>query len=144
MRASCSIPMLSQAVNYNGYQLLDGGVSDPIPIEKSIEDGNNFHVIVLTRNQGYVCNAFKFKGLLNLFYRQYPRIIDAIMQRHEAYNRQLQICENLVSQGKAIILRPQQPLAVGRTTKDSAKLMALYDEGHDEGRKIIGMLKEFA
>jgi len=142
MQASCSIPMLSQVVNYNGYELLDGGVSDPIPIEKSIEDGNNFHVIVLTRNQGYVCNAFRFKSLLNLFYRQYPRIIDAIMQRHEAYNRQMQICESLVNQGKAIILRPQKPLVVGRTTKDSTKLMALYDEGHDEGLKITKALKD--
>ena len=53
VRASCSIPIVSPIVKYKGHLLLDGGVSSPIPIVKSIEDGNSFHVIVLTQNEGY-------------------------------------------------------------------------------------------
>jgi len=48
--ASCSIPMVSPIVRHKGYNLLDGGISDPIPIEKSVSDGNSFHVIVLTQS----------------------------------------------------------------------------------------------
>ena len=40
VRASCSIPIVSRIVKYKGYRLLDGGITSPIPIEKSIEDGN--------------------------------------------------------------------------------------------------------
>ena len=135
--ASCSVPLLSKVVKYNGLELLDGGVSAPIPIEKSIEDGNTFHVVVLTRNQGYIKPAFRHKNILKLFYRKYPELIETMMNRHETYNRQLALCEELEREKKAVIIRPLLPLAVDRTAADSNKLLALYDEGHSEGAQVI-------
>lgn len=131
--ASCSVPVLSRIVRFKGCSLLDGGVSDPIPIEKSIADGNNFHVIVLTRNIGYQKSAFTHKNLLKLFYRKYPAVVEAIGRRHEIYNRQLALCEKLEREGKAVIIRPEKPLQIDRTGSDTAKLLELYDEGHAEG-----------
>jgi len=142
VRASCSVPIVSKIVKYNGYDLLDGGISSPIPIEKSIADGNKFHVIVLTRNQGYVKTAFKHKSILKLYYRKYPRLIDAMMHRHIVYNKQIAICEQLVKEKKAIIIRPQLPLTVGRTAKDVEKVLRLYDEGHEEGKSAVELLNE--
>jgi len=138
--ASCSIPLLSRIIRHNNLELLDGGVSSPIPIEKSIEDGNKFHVVVLTRNQGYKKEAFRHKRTLKLFYKKYPNLIEAIMNRHEVYNRQLEICEQLEREKKAIIIRPQIPLALGRSTTNTAQLLALYDEGHREGKDIVRLL----
>lgn len=141
IKASCSVPIVSKIVKYNGYDLLDGGISSPIPIEKSIEDGNQFHVIVLTRNQGYLKEIFKQKGILKLFYHKYPKFIDTMMNRHEVYNRQLALCEQLEREGKAIIVRPLVPLTVGRTERDIKKILDLYDEGHEEGKGIVRQLK---
>ncbi|MDR2557930.1 MAG: patatin family protein [Oscillospiraceae bacterium] len=135
--ASCSVPLAAKIVKYGGYELLDGGVSSPIPIEKSIEDGNEFHVVVLTRNQGYKKEAFRHKNILKLFYRKYPNLINAILNRHEVYNRQLALCEQLEREGKALIIRPQIPLAVERAGTNTKKLLALYDEGHEEARNLI-------
>jgi len=135
--ASCSVPLLARIVKHKGLELLDGGVSDPIPIEKSVADGNTFHVIVLTRNHGYEAQAFRHMRLIKLFYRKYPRLIEAIERRHEAYNRQLAICEQLVQEKKAIIIRPQLPVTVGRSTSDTVKLLALHDEGYVEGGRAI-------
>jgi predicted patatin/cPLA2 family phospholipase len=129
--------LVSKIVKYNGFELLDGGVSAPIPIEKSIEDGNIFHVVVLTRNQGYVKPAFRHKSILKLFYRKYPELIETMMKRHETYNRQLALCEQLERDGKAVIIRPLIPLAVDRAAADTAKLLALYDEGHKEGTQAM-------
>jgi predicted patatin/cPLA2 family phospholipase len=131
------VPLIAKVVRYGGYELLDGGVSDPIPIEKSVADGNTFHVVVLTRNSGYVKEAFRHKGLLKLFYRKYPRVVDAVMNRHNVYGRQLALCEQLEREGKAVIIRPQAPLSVGRSATDVGKLLALYDEGHNEGKRIF-------
>jgi len=141
-RASCSVPLISKIVNYKGLELLDGGISDPIPIEKSIEDGNNFHVIVLTQNQGYSKSAFRFGRLLKLFYRKFPHLVQAILRRHEIYNRQLALCEKLEREGKALIIRPINPLSIGRASADTKKLLELYDEGHMEGAQAIQMLDE--
>jgi predicted patatin/cPLA2 family phospholipase len=140
--ASCSMPVLSRIVTHGGFELLDGGVSAPIPIEKSIEDGNTFHVIVLTRNHGYKNEAFRFKSVLKLFYRKYPKLIDAIMNRHEVYNRQLALCEQLEKEKKAIIIRPQKPLSVSRSESSTEELLKLYDEGHIEGGQAVRILMD--
>ena len=140
--ASCSVPVISPIVKYKDYDLLDGGICDPIPIEKSIADGNKFHVIVLNRNKGYIKTEFKYKLLLNIFYKKYPQVINAVLNRHEVYNRQLKLCEKLEQEGKAVIIRPKKPLQVSRTGTDIQKLLALYDEGHEEGKDIIKLLEK--
>lgn len=142
--ASASVPILSPIVTYQGYRLLDGGIGAPIPIEKSIADGNTFHVIVLTRNQGYIKPPFQYKRLLKLFYKKSPAVIDALLNRHEIYNRQLALCERLEREGKAIIIRPQQPLKTSDTTGNNVPvLLELYDEGHTEGKELVCQLQQF-
>jgi len=142
-RASCSVPLIGKVVQFGGLKLLDGGVSAPIPIEKSIADGNTFHVIVLTRNQGYFKPPFKHKWLLKLVYNKYPNLIEAIINRHEIYNKQLSLCEQLEHEGKAIIIRPQQPLSVNTTASNTAKLLALYDEGYKEGAEHLETIRNY-
>jgi len=138
--ASCSVPLVARIVNHKGMMLLDGGVNDPIPIEKSIADGNTFHVIVLTRNHGYTAQPLNHMWLIELFYKKYPNLVAAIKHRHDAYNRQIALCEKLVKEQKAVIIRPQRPVSVGRATSDSKKLLALHDEGYFEGTKSIDLL----
>jgi predicted patatin/cPLA2 family phospholipase len=133
LTASCSLPFFAPMVARGNMLLLDGGVSAPIPIDKSIEDGNTFHVVVLTQNAGFEKGAFKQRGILKLWYRKFPAVVRAMLTRHEIYNRQIALCEELERQGKALIIRPQFPLAVGRSTSDTAKLLELHDNGHREG-----------
>jgi len=123
-------------------ELLDGAVSIPVPIEKSIADGNDFHVIVLTRNKSYTKSAFRHKWILKLLYRKYPKLVEAMLNRHEVYNRQLQLCEELEREGKALIIRPKKPLSLDRLGKNIEKLLMLYDEGHEEGRVAIKRMNE--
>jgi predicted patatin/cPLA2 family phospholipase len=142
VRASCSVPLVSKIVKYEGRLLLDGGVAAPIPIDKSIADGNTFHVIVLTQNAGYKKTPFKHNGILRLFYSKYPKLIDVMLRRHEIYNRQVALCEQLEREGRALIIRPLKPLNVGRSTADVPKLLELYDEGHEEGRAVIKIIEK--
>jgi len=136
--ASCSVPLLSPIFNFRGLKLLDGGIADPIPIEKSISDGNTFHVIVLTRNQGYQKKAFKYEFALKMFYKKYPKLTEMILNRHQIYNRQLALCEQLEKEGKAIIIRPQKPLQVKESyDRNIEKLLDLYDEGYNEAKEKI-------
>ena len=134
-RASCSVPYLAKIVKYKGMELLDGGIAAPIPIEKSLSDGNSFFVIVLTRNANYTKKPLRYEKLLTMYYRKYPRLAEALITRHDAYNRQIALCEELEREGKALILRPQLPLKVGRITRDLKKILPLYDEGLEAGRQ---------
>ena len=143
IRASCSVPLMSKIVKFEGFDLLDGGIKDAIPIEKSISDGNTFHVIVLTRNEGYRKKPSGYKTLFNFAYKKYPKLCEAMEKRHENYNRQLSICEKLEKEGKAIIIRPSIPLTVDKTAKDIKKLLDLYDEGHKEGKQFAEKLNKY-
>ena len=138
--ASCSVPVLCPIVNYKGRKLLDGGVASSIPIEKSIGDGNNFHVIVLTRNAGHLREPDKTARFAKTLLRRYPKVAEALEIRHERYNAQLAICEDLERDGKAMIIRPTKPLAMSRTDKDIPALLNLHDEGLDEGREFLGRI----
>ena len=94
--ASCSVPVLTKVQHFKGYDLLDGGTTDPIPIEKSVADGNRFHVVVLTRNAGYKKEPLGYAGLLKAVFRKYPAVAEAMRRRHEIYNRQLALCERQI------------------------------------------------
>lgn len=137
IQASCSVPFLSRTVNYQNKTLLDGGICSPIPIEKSLADGNQFHVVVLTRNRGYQKQPFKHKRLLKRGYPRYPKLAEAMLNRHEVYNRQLALCEQLEREGKALIIRPEEKLTVDKTSRDIKKLLALHDEGLREGAAAV-------
>jgi len=142
-RASCSLPIVAQIVEYNGHKLLDGGIGSPIPIEKSIEDGNDFHVIILTHNEGYVDRPHARRVLLKPIYRKYPKLLEVSKYRHELYNKQLALCEQLEKEGKAIILRPQRPMEVTMLETDPDKLLDLYDEGHTDGKEAVEWIKDY-
>ena len=38
--------------------------------------------------------------------------------------------EQLESEGRLIVLRPERPIEVDRIERDTSKLLALYDEGY--------------
>ena len=54
MRASASMPNVSKPVCVDGYELLDGGVADSIPVQKMQELGFDKTVVVLTQPRDYV------------------------------------------------------------------------------------------
>lgn len=140
--ASCSVPLMCPIVDYKGMRLLDGGILSSIPIEKSIADGNDFHVIVLTRNEGFVKPPMGHERLIRTVYRKYPRVAEALAQRHTVYNRQLALCEQLERDGKAIIIRPQESVGDSRTSADIPALLALHDEGTREAAALLPQILE--
>ena len=53
VRASASLPLVSNIVEVDGMKLLDGGVSDSIPIFAFRRMGYRRNIVVLTRPEGY-------------------------------------------------------------------------------------------
>lgn len=140
-RASSSLPVLSPPVKIEGRRYLDGGVSDPIPIERSIADGNRRNVAVLTRNEGYRQEAQSLGLLSRLALVRYPGIRRALRERHVRYNASLDRLASLEQAGDAFVLRPILPLVVDRLERDAAKLDALYRQGYDETLERVPALR---
>lgn len=131
IRASCSLPMVSNIVSFQGGSYLDGGCSAPIPIERSVFDGNEKNVIVLTQDAAYRKSGKpEFpRSVLNVKYGEYPHFVETMMKRHEVYNGELLVCSRLEKTKKALILRPSKPVVVSRYEKNLEKLKAIYESG---------------
>ena len=127
-RASSSLPFLSKIVMIDGVPMLDGGIVDSIPVVRAMEMGHATNVVVSTRNYGYR-ESGPDRKIPNFIYKNYPRLRVALSRRIEAYNKQLQLIEDLEREGKIICIRPQKPMEVRRIDNDLEKLEALYEEG---------------
>jgi predicted patatin/cPLA2 family phospholipase len=138
-QASCSIPVLCPMTYVDGIPMVDGGVCDAIPIQRSIDDGNLQNVVVLTRNKGYRKKDKDFK-LPGFIYRQYPAIREQLRLRYRKYNEVLHYIDELEEQGKVVVIRPERPMEVGRTSDDRQKLIDLYAEGYALAGKVLSGL----
>lgn len=133
VRASASLPFFAPIVHFNGRRLLDGALTDPIPVDRGQRAGFNKFVIVLTRNEGYRKTHAVPSPLVKLWYPSFPKLQSILAQRPQHYNSQLQAAEALAAAGQAVIIRPQQKLEIDRLDMDKQKLLALYDHGYDCG-----------
>ena len=131
LRATCAIPYFFPCIKYKGNEYYDGGICDPIPIRKAIADGNEKHLIVLTRPASYKKTLSKNNILAaKNISKKYPNLKEPLLTRHIAYNETVRFCEDLERQGKALILRPSEEGALKSFEKDINKLKAGYNLGY--------------
>ncbi len=143
IRASASLPLVSRNVMIDGKPYLDGGLADSIPLRQSVVDGNTKHVVILTKEIGYVRKPSKRLGLLKLRYRNYPKVHELMANRHKDYNDTMAYVERMEQAGKAFVIRPQKPSDVGRIEKDATKLQLLYEEGYRDAQNCYQELKAY-
>lgn len=136
-KASCTLPVLCPITYVDGVPMVDGGVCDAIPVRHALERGCERLVLVLTRNKGYR-KADKDFYLPGFIYHQYPALREQLRTRYRRYNETLDFIEQLEREGKAIVIRPEKPLRVGRTGHDPQALADLYDEGYALAERLLG------
>lgn len=143
IKASSSLPSLSKIVTINKQPYLDGGISDSIPLAKSIADGNKKNVVVLTQHKGYKKGRNKLAPFISMIYRRYPKMTSAIASRHIRYNETLKLIEQGKKDGSVLVLQPKHPVEIRRLEKDKNKLWELYYQGYNDTKKRIPEIKNF-
>ena len=143
LQAGCSLPLLQKPVRFNGRMLMDGGIADPIPIEKSRRDGNTRHVVILTQPEGYRKTASPLTRLIRYRYKHFPGLCRAMTDRHRRYNQTLRQLENLEGREAVFTIRPAAPLAVSRAERNKEKLYAVYDQGYNDAAACYVDLERF-
>ena len=130
MRASASMPIVSRPVKVKGRELLDGGVSDPIPFDFMLSRNVDRTLVILTQPYDYVKGKESLLPIFKILYRGKRKGISSAMAiRHDVYNSETERLKALEKEGKVYVLRPEKPLEVGKTEKDPERLQAVYDEG---------------
>ena len=145
IRASASLPLVSRNVKIGDKKYLDGGIADPVPIRKSVMDGNRKNVVVLTKEEGYVRKPTGDGqlALIKARYLKYPKIYERMAHRHTEYNQQIAYLYRQVENGQAYVIRPKVPSKVGRIEKNKEILLELYQQGYDDAAKHYEGLMEY-
>ena len=130
LQASSSLPFIARPVPFRGRLLMDGGLSDSIPLGKSLSDGNRKHVLVLTRPRGYRKTAPRLPWIARLRYPHYRGLQECLRTRHIRYNETMEEIERLEAQGRVFVIRPDAPLKAGRVERNMERLYAVYDQGY--------------
>lgn len=143
VRASSSLPLLAQNVKINDKEYLDGGISDSIPIKKSIADGNKKNVVILTRDSTYRKGKNTLMPIIKLKYKKYPNFVKSMADRYIVYNEILDFIKELEDNGDVFVIRPKKPVNIGRTEKNREKLEALYNDGYNDAKDCYEELLKY-
>ena len=141
LRASGSMPFVSKCVNFEGSKYLDGAISDPIPLQKALQDGYEKIIVVLTRPDGYQKNKERIP--YSLFYRKYPNFITTAINQPEHYNKTLELIKKHEKEGRIIVLRPSKDLKIARVEKNLEKLTAIHKLGVDDCISNLNRIKDY-
>lgn len=138
--ASCAIPTVCRPVEVDGERYFDGGVADPVPINKALEEGADKIVLVLTKPEDYRFDN-KRNGFLAKFIKgKYPEAAKKLNVCYKAYNEAVDFAQMLAKQGKCLIVAPEDCCGVGTLTKNKEKLDMLYKKGYKDAEKIKAFL----
>ncbi len=137
IRASASMPLAAKIVEIEGQKLLDGGVSDSVPVKYFESLGFNRNVVVLTQPEGYVKLPNKLMPLARVVYKKYPALLKAMETRHEVYNATTEYIAREEKAGRLFVIRPDEDLPVSHVSHNPQKLQSAYNTGRRVMEKRI-------
>lgn len=129
MRASASMPMLSNIVEIEGKKLLDGGVADSIPVRQMERLGFSRNVVILTQPLGFRKEKNSYLPVARVRLKEYPKLIEALADRHIRYNKTTAYIRREEEMGNMFVIRPPEPLNIHSTVKDPEELERVYQIG---------------
>ena len=142
IRASASMPMVSTPVQVGVYTLLDGGMSDSIPLRFMQELGFERNIVILTQPRSYVKRQNN-PALMRIGLRRYPAMIKVMNERHNMYRFERDYVFESERQGKTLVLCPDDELGISRTEHDPDELQRVYDEGRKVALRELESIKTF-
>lgn len=142
VRSSSSMPIFMPETYYSNHYYVDGGLGGGIPLDITKKDGFKKFFVVLTREKGYRKKPLKYTGIIKAYYRKYPLVVEAMLNRYKVYNQILEELEQLESEGKAFLVYPEAMKISNRET-NYEKLFESYNLGYEQGRRDLPKWEKF-
>jgi predicted patatin/cPLA2 family phospholipase len=142
LKASCALPLLYRGtIRYGDDDLVDGGISDPLPVREAYRRGARTMVVVRSRHAGFV----KQKSMANRFgawrLRHQPGLARACRTADGAYRDGAAFIASPPDDCRIVHVAPSEPLATRRTSRDRTSLERDYATGRDHGHEAIAQFE---
>lgn len=142
LRASASLPYVSQIVKFRNMKLLDGGCSDRIPLKAFENLGFDRNIVISTQPRSHQVKD-RDAYLARLFYRKYPRFCEAFANSPRAYEETQKYMDKAQAEGRSFIIRPQESLGIKRLTHDPTDVQRGYDAGQRDALAALPNLLDW-
>ena len=142
MIASGTLPILVRTPSLiNGRRKFDGGITDPLPVEKAYEMGAKKIIVIRTYEKEFR-RKLKLENYIGaLLCRKYPKLRKALLEHDKTYNRALDFMNNPPKDCEIIQLCPPKKLKSKRDSKSIENLKADYNLGKKVAEEYLDFLK---
>ena len=143
MIASGTLPVLVRTPSLiNGRRKFDGGVSDPLPVEKAYEMGAKKIILIRTYEKQFR-RKMKLENYIGaLFSKKYPKLRNALLEHDKTYNRALDFIKNPPNDCEIVQLCPPKKLKSKRDSKNIEILKADYKLGKRVAAEYLDGLED--
>ena len=138
LKATCTLPIANKAHHHGDCAYFDGGLSNPIPVEKAFELGCDKVVVIVPRP--LTEKKHEFSALMKPFLKDYPEIVNLMANRPQIYNNQIKVLKEYEKQGKVILVVPDSDKGMTLITKDKTRLDNYYKKGYRDAARAIGRI----
>ena len=142
MIASGTLPILVRTPSLiDGRRKFDGGVADPLPVEKAYEMGAKKIIVIRTYEKKFR-RKLKIENYIGaLLSREYPKLRKALLVHDKTYNRALDFINNPPSDCEIVQLCPPEKLKSKRDSKNIEILKADYKLGKKVAKEYLDGLE---
>lgn len=139
MKASSAVPVACQPQEIDGVPYYDGGIVDPVPVQKALDDGADRVVVVLTRPRDYQREQGHDRAPARILRHSYPAAAERLLNRYATYNEQVALAKRYEAEGKVLILAPEELYGLSTLSKNFEGLERMYRAGY----AAAGSIPEF-
>ena len=137
IKASCCVPGACRPYPLKDRLGFDGGIADPVPYKRAMEQGCDRLVVLLTRPVEYLRPLLDHREVMEKAMSRWPLAYAALLRRSVRYNLDIEAIKELEKAGTALLVGPSDIGGMGTLTKDKEAVERLYHMGYAQGPRIL-------
>ncbi|NEG95897.1 patatin family protein [Bifidobacterium sp. SMB2] len=141
-KASSAVPLACEPYVVDGVPYFDGGIADPVPVQKAFDDGCDKVVVVLTRPKDVLREQKHDKRPAAILRHSYPAAAQRLLERYRTYNDEVALAKRYEAEGRVLILAPTDLYGLSTLHKSYEGLNLMYRRGYADARAVADFLAD--
>ncbi|OZG67310.1 patatin-like phospholipase family protein [Bifidobacterium eulemuris] len=140
VKASSAVPVACEPYVIDGVPYFDGGIADPVPVQKALDDGYERVVVILSRLRDEIREQKKDLAPAKVLERFYPAAAEKLRDRYRTYNDEVALAKEYEKDGRVLILAPEDLYGLSTLSKSYEGLERMYRAGYAAAEAVEGFL----
>ena len=141
LKASSAVPVACEPYVIDGVPYFDGGIADPVPVQKALDDGYDRVVLILTRLRDVLREQRRDVAPAHILKRSYPAAAERLLNRYQTYNDEVALAKRYEAEGKVLILAPDSLCGLSTLSKTYEGMELMYRKGYAAAEAIPAFLE---